>query len=199
MPRTPEENERIRELTRTRILAAAMDFFLTQGYHATTVDDVARAAGTSKGLLYHYVAAKEGLLAALVDRRIDELLVVMRAAAAREDPAAGIQHIVEGALEEVRRRPDVFRFYLNLSTQPRRDDAVATHAARLNRAYAEQFEVQTTLFARLGVAAPRQRSLYFSSTLQGIMLLFSTYPEHYPLAAIQAQVIAEFRGDGMNR
>jgi hypothetical protein len=48
------------------------------------------------------------------------------------------------------------------------------------------------MFRNLGVANPRQRSLYFSATLQGIMLMFSTYPENFPLDAVKAQVIAEF-------
>jgi len=48
------------------------------------------------------------------------------------------------------------------------------------------------MFRNLGIANPRQRSLYFSATLQGIMLMFSTYPENFPLDPVKAQVIAEF-------
>jgi hypothetical protein len=48
------------------------------------------------------------------------------------------------------------------------------------------------MFRNLGIANPRQRSLYFSATLQGIMLMFSTYPENFPLDPLKAQVIAEF-------
>jgi hypothetical protein len=54
----------------------------------------------------------------------------------------------------------------------------------------KQFEVQTQMFHNLGVANPQQRSLYFSATLQGIMLMFSTYLENFPLDAVKAQVIA---------
>jgi hypothetical protein len=60
---------------------------------------------------------------------------------------------------------------------------------------ARQFEVQTKMFEKLGVENPPQRSLYFSSTLQGIMLMFSTYPKNFPLDAVKAQVIAEFCGE----
>jgi hypothetical protein len=38
---------------------------------------------------------------------------------------------------------------------------------------------------------------HFSATLQGIMLMFSTYPENFPLAAMKAQVIAESRKDSL--
>lgn len=192
MPRTPEANARIRQAARTQILAATTAFFLAKGYHATSIDDVAKAAHVSKGLLYHYFAAKEDLLAAMVDLRIEGVATVMREAAAQPTPAAQLRHIVEGALDNVQREPAVFRFYLNLSTQPHADIVVATHAARLNAEAEKQFTVQTAMFACLGAVHPRERSLYFSATLQGVMLLYSTYPETFPLEAVQAQVTAEF-------
>jgi hypothetical protein len=57
---------------------------------------------------------------------------------------------------------------------------------------ARQFEVQTQMFEKLGVENPKVRSLYFSSTLQGIMLMYSTYPQNFPLDVVKAQTIAEF-------
>jgi hypothetical protein len=48
------------------------------------------------------------------------------------------------------------------------------------------------MFTQLGIANPRQRSVYFSSTLQGIMLMFSTYPKTFGLDAVKAQAIAQF-------
>jgi AcrR family transcriptional regulator len=195
MPRTPEENDRIRRATQAQILKAAMDLFLSKGYYSTSIEDVAKQAQISKGLLYHYFKGKEDLLAAMVEVRLNDLLTVMNAAAAKETPVEQIRHIVEGALNDVRRQPEVFRFYLNLFTQPRLDPVVAKYTQRLMDEQAKQFEVQTEMFAKLGVADPRQRSLYFSSALQGIMLMFSTYPQSFPLHAVKAQIIAEFCGE----
>ncbi|MGL5922817.1 TetR/AcrR family transcriptional regulator [Chroococcidiopsis sp.] len=196
MPRTPTENERIRRATTEQILKTAMTLFCEKGYYSTSIDDVAKQAQISKGLLYHYFKGKEDLLAALVDLRIDDVLVVMNAAVAKTTPAEQIQHIVEGALEDVCRQPEVFRFYLNLFTQPRLDPVVAKYSQKLMDEQARQFEIQTDMFVKLGVAEPRQRSLYFSSTLQGIMLMFSTYPNSFPLEKLKAQAIAEFCSHG---
>jgi AcrR family transcriptional regulator len=49
MPRTPAENERIRQATREQILKAAMDLFFTKGYHATSIEDIARHAADFQG------------------------------------------------------------------------------------------------------------------------------------------------------
>lgn len=59
------------EDTKTRILEAAGRVVLEQGAAGMTLEAVAAAAGLSKGgLLYHY-AAKEELLAAMVDRLVE--------------------------------------------------------------------------------------------------------------------------------
>lgn len=48
------------------ITAAALAAFAENGYAATRVDDVARRAGVSKGLLYLYFATKEELFRAVI-------------------------------------------------------------------------------------------------------------------------------------
>jgi AcrR family transcriptional regulator len=189
MPRTPSENERIRRGTKEKILKAAMDMFSEKGYHSTLIDDVAKRSQISKGLLYHYFKGKEELLAAMVDMRINDILIVMKTAKAKETPVEQIRHIIEGALED---KPEVFRFYLNLFTQPQFDPIVGKYSQKLMDEQARQFDVQTEMFVKLGVVNPRMRSLYFSSTIQGIMLMFSTYPENFPLDEVKAIAIAEF-------
>src|SRR5690242_9913108 len=47
--------------TRTRILDAAMHVIRAQGYSATTVDDICRAAGLTKGAFFHHFKSKEDL------------------------------------------------------------------------------------------------------------------------------------------
>ncbi len=48
------------------ITAAALAAFAEKGYAATRVDDVARRAGVSKGLLYLYFKTKEELFKAVI-------------------------------------------------------------------------------------------------------------------------------------
>jgi AcrR family transcriptional regulator len=50
---------------RTRLLDAARTVFAAQGYHAASMNDVAREAGVAKAGLYHYFPGKHALLEAL--------------------------------------------------------------------------------------------------------------------------------------
>ena len=49
---------------RTRLLHTAMQVIRAQGYSATTVDDICRAAGLTKGAFFHHFKSKEDLAVA---------------------------------------------------------------------------------------------------------------------------------------
>jgi AcrR family transcriptional regulator len=65
----PSRWERRPEARPDEILDAALEVFAAQGYRATRLDEVARAAGVTKGTIYHYFTGKEQLLLAAVRRR----------------------------------------------------------------------------------------------------------------------------------
>jgi AcrR family transcriptional regulator len=52
------------DATRARVLDAALELFRTGGFDATTMRDVARAAGLSLGAAYYYFRSKEDLVLA---------------------------------------------------------------------------------------------------------------------------------------
>jgi AcrR family transcriptional regulator len=58
---------------RDRILAAAQEVFAQRGYHGSALDDVARASGTSKALIYEHFDSKRTLHDALITGHAEEL------------------------------------------------------------------------------------------------------------------------------
>jgi len=52
------------------ILHVAAELFARQGYHATTVADIARAAGIAQGTVYLYFGSKKEVFSALVDQTL---------------------------------------------------------------------------------------------------------------------------------
>lgn len=62
-----------KETTRRLLLSTALELFEAQGYPATTVDDIARAAGTTRVTFYAHFPSRAALMKALVGE-LDELL-----------------------------------------------------------------------------------------------------------------------------
>lgn len=79
---------------RERLLEVARDIFAERGYRATTMDDVAAAAGFTKPILYQHFTSKEALYNEIVERTSDELLAALADATAH---AEGPRDMVERA------------------------------------------------------------------------------------------------------
>lgn len=70
MPRTAEDNERIKEEKKEKILQAALKVFAENGLASTKMGDIAKAAGVSYGLVYNYFPSKEQLFVELINSSI---------------------------------------------------------------------------------------------------------------------------------
>ena len=70
--------QRRQELTKTHLLDAAERSFVERGFHTASIDDVAAAAGFTKGAVYSNFRNKEDLFIALVDRRWEQQLATVR-------------------------------------------------------------------------------------------------------------------------
>ncbi|MBH1940596.1 TetR/AcrR family transcriptional regulator [Mobilitalea sibirica] len=66
MPRTKEQFEAMRVFTREKIHGAALNLFTQKGFFATSVQDIARYADISIGLMYRHYKSKEDLFGELV-------------------------------------------------------------------------------------------------------------------------------------
>lgn len=70
------------------MLDSALKLFVTQGYDATSMDDIARMAGLTKGAVYFYFKDKLSLLDALLERTDAELIDPIIAKLGRESGSA---------------------------------------------------------------------------------------------------------------
>lgn len=122
-PRTRRPEDRGPEIAR-----AALDLFVSKGFAATKLEDVARAAGVSKGLPYLYFKNKEELFKAVIAEAIGQPLLkandlvdafagsteeLLRIVTAKfrefaESPLGGVIKLI---LAEAGNFPDVARFY----------------------------------------------------------------------------------------
>jgi len=94
----PRVSEAYREERRTQILEAAVRCFARQGFHRTTMQDLAREAELSPGALYGYFASKEDLIAAIASERHAAELAMLGGAAEAGDAAGGLQRLAHELL-----------------------------------------------------------------------------------------------------
>src|ERR687891_1327541 len=83
------------EERRAAILDSALAVFSERGYHASSIDDIAREGGISKALIYEHFSSKQGLYAELIEHHADELFARIATAIA-EAGSAGAARLAVG-------------------------------------------------------------------------------------------------------
>lgn len=81
------------DATRQRLFAAAVQLFTRTGYHATTVEAIARKAGVAKGTFFVHFPTKDAVVLELVRRQTDAARAA-RTAALAEGPLAALRATV---------------------------------------------------------------------------------------------------------
>ena len=74
MRRTKEESE----ITREQILDAALTIFSSKGYSRTTLNDIAKEAGLTRGAVYWHFGGKAETYSVLVEERLSKVTQVLR-------------------------------------------------------------------------------------------------------------------------
>lgn len=143
-----------RERTRKLLLEAAAELFARNGYEATSVDDVAEAAGYSKGAFYYNFESKSDLFDALVTHHIGELTGELETALADaqtiEEKLAAAQ-LVLTERERSRQGHLEFEVLMQALRDPRVRKTVTDAYSRMRTAVASLIEEQ---FARARARPP---------------------------------------------
>jgi AcrR family transcriptional regulator len=85
----PKVTEEYKEIIDERILDAAKTLFSSKGYHETSMDDIVRESGLSKGAIYGHFESKEKLFLAVHQKQLAESLGRMASGFEPEDTASG--------------------------------------------------------------------------------------------------------------
>jgi TetR/AcrR family transcriptional regulator len=83
-----------RRRRRAEILHAALRAFRDRGYHATTLDDIARHVGVRKTALYHYFPDKQTILHECHREASAELARILREARSLETAREQLVHVI---------------------------------------------------------------------------------------------------------
>jgi AcrR family transcriptional regulator len=150
-----------RQLRRT-LTTAAIDLFLANGYEATTVDEIAAAAGVGRRTFFRYFGAKEDVIFANHDEIVAEMELVFDAADPAREPVevacAAVGLVLDYYVADL--EISVKRFALTRTVPTLRDKEVATVdryqrvlARYLQRRFAEQDDELAGTRAAIAAAA----------------------------------------------
>jgi AcrR family transcriptional regulator len=178
-PRTKEQIEEIRIKSAQQIMEAALHLFAHQGFHRTTVSQIARQAGISKGLIYNYFASKEDLLDSILDQAMhtgDDVLETLQSPDV--DPLVALSESIDQIFDLVKQNPTYWKLITALSLQ---EDIITKYKPRLEKHAHDNLAQLTSLLEAMGVSNPTMEAMFLAATMDGILLHFINFQDHYPL------------------
>ena len=99
-------------IRRMQLLEAAVRCFGAKGYHDTTMDAVAEAAGLSKGSLYRFFDSKDDLLLAIFDNYEAEQNERWASLDVNDDPLRRIREFGQTAADQLTQEPELSLVWL---------------------------------------------------------------------------------------
>lgn len=190
-PRTKEQVEEIRTKSRASILQAGLELFAHQGFHNTTISQIATKAGISKGLIYNYFESKEDLLKGILEQALhtgDEILETI--SDPDLDPEKALYQAIDQIFQLLEANPAYWRLIMSLSFK----EDIAVQFESLTRQHEmKNLEYLTNLLEKAGVDNSQMEAMYLSAALDGILLHFLHFKEKYPLQEMKEFLKAKIK------
>jgi AcrR family transcriptional regulator len=178
--------------TKENLLQAALKVFAANGYHGSSVADIANQAKVSKALFYHYFDSKKELLIIFAKRRLEEWAPLIENLETIQDPKERIVFLIDFVLSELETRSDWLRFLYMLYLSIEGIGAIQEAMKKYKEPFDRLFNAEKQLYKDLGYADPEMEAIYLRSTLQGISLEYLLSGGNYPLKTMKEKIIKRY-------
>ena len=187
-PRKKGKNEEIRQESMKKITDAAFELIAKQGYESTSIAQIAKKAGVSKGLLYNYYSGKEDMLEKMILSASDEGEKMIQEKMS-DDPAKTLEGIFRFFFSYLKLEQDRWRMMAELVFKIDKFKFVHDLATEKIKAYLSLLE---NLLERIGVENPKGEAKILAALFDGIGLQYLVIREDYPLAELETYLINKY-------
>lgn len=178
------------KIGKEKIVQTAALLFAENGYHATSVEKIAKKAGVSKGLTYNYFSSKEALLLAILDMASQEMFAVADTSAPSGDYQSTLRSILDQYLLMLQSNKKFLSFQLSLLLQPDLKDIIR---APLQDRVDHLIVSTQAMFHGAGFVEPNLIARRFITELDGIAIHALSPVESFPVDEMIEQVFQNYK------
>jgi len=189
MPRTKEQFKEIRERTKQNIIDAALKLFAQRGYYGTSIADIAKEAGVSKGLAYNYFKSKNELAEAIFSQlyiffdQYDKLFAEVT------DPYELLELMIKGTFKHLRENEEFWKLYTSFALQWEVSEKMKILFEQIERKYLKKME---NVFKEIGLKNPKAESYFLGAMFDGISIDYLMDKDKYPLKSVERLLLKKY-------
>ncbi len=188
-PRTEKQFEEIRLEKQQLIMDTALQLFAEYGYKSTTISNIAKKAGISKGLLYNYFESKEELVEKILN---DGLNTMMSTFDPNQDGVLEkeeMEFFIRETFKNVKENQKFWKLYWSISFQP---DVFKLIEKKIDALLGPMTKMTVEYLRKQGFEKPEIEAMIFGAALDGIALDYIMKPDIYPIDIVLEEIIARY-------
>lgn len=189
MPRTEEQFKQMREKTQSLIIETALELFAQNGYKGTSIAQIAKEAGISKGLAYNYFESKEKLAEATFSSLNEKIAEVFGVLSNIEEPAEQLKIMIEQTFSLVENREEYWRLYMSFILQP---DVKGIAELVMGKFLDDTLGFVKELLIKLNIPNPEVETRIFGAILDGVCFHYLLDTKNYPIKEIKKYLIDRY-------
>ena len=179
MPKTKEQFEEIRNKSKAAIIEAALELFANNGFHNTSITQIAKKAGVSKGLMYNYFKGKNDLLEAVImsayEENAEQFIEEMKQP---ETPQEHLKYVIDMTGDMLKNKLRHYKLFMALSFQEDANQIISSELLPKKEPLIQQF---IHLFEEMGYEKAKEEAYLVGAMMNGIGIQYITMGKDYPL------------------
>ncbi len=173
MPRSVRQYEAIRKEKRELILDTALALFAENGFHQTSMEQIARKAGISKGLTYNYFESKNAVLAEILKKGFNAIYEHFDLNKDGLLTYPEFEFFIRQSFHVICKNMNFWKLYFSIMMQP---VVTETYIQNYSETSEELIKILIRFLTDNGSENPAKDLFIISSLLKGAYLILVTSP-----------------------
>jgi AcrR family transcriptional regulator len=190
-PRTAAENTRVRNESKAKIIATALELFANNGYHNTSISNVAKEAGVSKGLTYNYFESKEALLEAILHSLFQEApdFTAVGEEMEKLSPKELLEYGIDAFFQSLEKDKKKWTWILSLSIEV---NSIPRIKSLLTKGYKLGIQQIEEVLRLNGYENPALEAKLLAATYDGIAVQYVLFGDDYDILKVKDTLIKKY-------
>lgn len=185
-PRSAIQIDTIRKEKKNLILETALELFAENGFHATSISQIAKKAKISKGLTYNYFSSKKEILDEIIRVGFDS--IYSNFDFNKDGVLTGEEFIyfVRQSFRIIHENNHFWKLYFSLMFQPKVAESFQNDYSEISKNLFSKFY---QFIASTGSKNPESDILIVSALLKGAYFTTISAPEYFPPEKMETPLI----------
>jgi len=179
----------IKELRKNQILEAALKLFARDSYENTTIENISKYCGISKGLVYNYFDSKENLLENVLNFGLEKILKDFDPDKNGVLEVEEMKYFLERITEILIENRDFYKLYFQISLQKQGSEVIKKLINRISKTFEREL---INYFKTNNFEEPVVEAKLFISLLDGITFNFVITQDDKFLMKVKNELIKRY-------